>query len=64
MAKPLCCWWLICIIQNDANNLSNMTETLTCGYSSDSTQRELSNEHQNNAKKLKNDGNPGMWLLI
>ena len=32
-------------IQNDAKNLK-MTETLANGYSSESTQRELSNEYQ------------------
>ena len=32
-------------IQNNANNLK-MTETLAYGYSSESTQRELSNEYQ------------------
>ena len=32
--------------QNDAKNLKKMTETLTHGYSSESTQGELSNEYQ------------------
>ena len=43
--EPLCCWWLICPIQNDANILK-MTETLACGYSSESARWELSNEYQ------------------
>ena len=36
---------LTCPIQNDAKNL-RMTETLVHGYSSESTQQELSNEYQ------------------
>ena len=38
-------YWLIRPIQNDAENLNIMTETLAHGYSSEST-RELSNENQ------------------
>ena len=33
-------------IQNDAQNLKKMAETLVYGYSSESTQQELSNEYQ------------------
>ena len=43
--KTLCCWWIIWPIQNDAKKLK-MTKTLTNGYSSKSTQRELSNKYQ------------------
>ena len=41
--QPLCCWWLIWPIQNDAKKLK-LIETLAHGYSSESTQRELSDE--------------------
>ena len=44
--QPLCFWWLIWPIQNDAKNLKKIIETLADGYSSDSTQRELSSEYQ------------------
>ena len=43
--STLCYCWLIWPIQNDAKPLK-MTETLVYGYSSKSTQRELSNEYQ------------------
>ena len=43
--KPLCCWWLILPIHHDAKT-RKMTETLAYGYSSESAQRELSNEYQ------------------
>ena len=43
--QHLCCWWLIWSIQNDAKYLK-MIETLANGYSSESTQQELSNEYQ------------------
>ena len=50
--QPLCCWWLIWPIHNDAKNLKRMTETLAYGYSSDSTQRELSNEYQHDRVQM------------
>ena len=37
---PLCWWWLIWSMQNDAKNLK-MTETLAHGYSSESTERAI-----------------------
>ena len=43
--NPICCWWLIRAIQNDVKK-KKMTETLAYGYSSQSMQRELSNEYQ------------------
>ena len=46
--QPLCCYWLIWPIQNDAKNAEKMTETLAHEYSSESSQRELSNEYQHN----------------
>ena len=39
------CWWLIRFIQNSVKK-AGKTETLTHGYSSDSTQPELSNKYQ------------------
>ena len=45
LIKPLCWWWLIWPIHNDAKTLK-IIETLAHGYSSVSTQRELSNEYQ------------------
>ena len=44
-SQPLCCWWLSWPILNDAKKLK-MTETMTNGCLSESTQRELSNEYQ------------------
>ena len=41
------CWWLFGSIQNDAKPLK-MIETLSHGYSSAITLRELSNEYQHN----------------
>ena len=49
--KPLCCWWLIWLIQNDAKTWK-MTETLTYWYSSESTPQELSNEYQHDRVKM------------
>ena len=43
--QSFCCWWLILPIQSYAKKLK-MTETLAHGYTSENTQRELSNEYQ------------------
>ena len=42
---PLCCWWLIWPMQNDAKKWK-MTETLAHRYLSESAQWELSHEYQ------------------
>ena len=44
MVITLCCRWLILPLQNDQKTLlKKMTETVARGYSSESTQHELSN---------------------
>ena len=45
------CWSLLQLIQSDAKKLE-MTEYLVHGYSSESTQRELSNEYQQDRVKI------------
>ena len=49
VSQPLCCWWLIWLIQNGEKK---MTETLAHGFSSKSTQQELSNEYQHEMFKM------------
>ena len=46
--SPLCWWWLIYQVQNDANKARTYpwNPRKSAGYSSDSTQQELSNEYQ------------------
>ena len=51
MGKPLCCWWLIWPIENDAK-IWKMTETLAHGYSFESTHQELSNAYQYDRVKM------------
>ena len=49
---PLCCWWLIWPIQNDAKKLRNDWNPGKWVYSSERTQWELSNEYQHDRVKI------------
>ena len=50
--QPLCCGWLILPIQNDAKDLKMSGNPGIYGFSSESTQRELSNEYQHDRVKM------------